>query len=141
MTSSINDSFPHPELTLLPTDRKPNAQDIHTLKKQSIANAMAIPSQHRGRVLGHTALCLLPGDYNGSSSKASVTTVARWATWVRTAVRRSGTVEPRQGPDRIGNSPENATIATRKDNEYAYCIYFYLVVYYCLASILLRPAS
>ena len=63
MTTTIADTFPKLELTLLPTDRKPTAADIKLLKKEIYANAMAIPSICGGGALGHVALCMLAGDY------------------------------------------------------------------------------
>ena len=58
MTSTITASFPHPDLTPLPTDRAPSAIQIRKLTKELLANALTIPSTRGGGTLGHTALCL-----------------------------------------------------------------------------------
>jgi hypothetical protein len=62
MTSPA-DLFPYPDLTTLPTDRKPTLQDVRLLKKQINANAMAVTSARGGGAHGHLALVKTPAQY------------------------------------------------------------------------------
>ena len=69
-TTTPAESFPYPELTPLPLDRKPNLHDVRLLKRQINANAMSIPSHRGGGLNGHLALVMLPADYTQVPNKS-----------------------------------------------------------------------
>lgn len=62
MTLNPSDAFTYKALTILPTDRNPDFNDITLLKEQIYANATTSFS-NRGGPYGHLALCFSPAEY------------------------------------------------------------------------------
>ena len=58
------DLFPHPVLTPIPQDAKPNYTNLKTIHQQLNANAMAIPSNRGGGQHGHLPLVIPAAQFN-----------------------------------------------------------------------------
>ena len=58
------DTFPHPELTAIPSDEKPTFINLKIIHQQLNANAMEIPSSRGGGQHGHLALVLSTAKYD-----------------------------------------------------------------------------
>ena len=65
------DLFPHPELTPIPTDTKPDYLSLKLIHQQLNANAMAVPSDLGGGSHGHLALVVPAAQYNAMPGTAA----------------------------------------------------------------------
>ena len=54
-TMNPKEQFPHPELTAITADEKPDFTKLHIIHQQMNANAMSIPSLRGGGQHGHLA--------------------------------------------------------------------------------------
>ena len=62
--------FPHPELTAIPNDAKPDYASLKIIHQQLNANAMAVPSDLGGGNHGHLALVIPAAQYNAIPNTA-----------------------------------------------------------------------
>lgn len=63
MAESVDQQFPHQELTPLPATEKPTNASLRPLQKELNANAMSIPSVRGGGAHGHLALTMSAAAY------------------------------------------------------------------------------